>query len=55
MHYKAISNTVSHFADLQSERINTTKQKDGLTFMLNVLEAEIVQICISGRTYICSK
>ena len=35
MHYRAISNTVSPFS---FERINTAKQKDGLTsfFMLSV-------------------
>ena len=44
MHYRAISNTVSHLEVFRCERINTTKQKDGLTFlMLNVLEVKIFQ------------
>ena len=43
MHYRAISNTVSHLEVFRCERINTAKQKDGLTFflMLMVLEAKI--------------
>ena len=45
MHYRAISNTVSHLEVFQGERINTVKQKDGLTsfLMLSVLEAKIFQ------------
>ena len=45
MHYRAISNTVSHLKVFRYERINTAKQKDGLTsfLMLNVLEAKICQ------------
>ena len=46
MHYRAISNTVSHLEVFsRCERINTAKQKDGLTsfLMLNVLEAKIFQ------------
>ena len=45
MHYRAISNTVSHLKVFRYERINTAKQKDGLTsfLMLNVLEAKIFQ------------
>ena len=41
MHYRAISNTVSHLEVFRCERINTAKQKDGLTsfLMLSVLEA----------------
>ena len=43
MHYRAISNTVMHLEVFRCERINTAKQKDGLTsfFMLSVLEAKI--------------
>ena len=43
MHYRAISNTVSHSKVFRYERINTATQKDGLTsfLMLNVLEAKI--------------
>ena len=45
VHYRGISNTVSHLEVLRCERINTAKQKDGLTFfvMLSVLEAKIFQ------------
>ena len=45
MHYRAISNTVSHLEVFRCERIKTAKQKDGLTsfFMLSVLEAKIFQ------------
>ena len=45
MHYRAISNTVSHLKVFRCERINTAMQKDGLTsfLMLNVLEAKIFQ------------
>ena len=45
MHYRAISNTVSHLEVFQSERIDTARQKDGLTsfLMLRVLEAKIFQ------------
>ena len=45
MHYRAISNTVSHFEVFRCETINTAKQKDGLAsfLMLNVLEARIFQ------------
>ena len=41
MHYRAISNTVSHLEVFPGENINTTKQKDVLTsfVMLNVLQA----------------
>jgi len=43
MHYRVISNTVSHLVVFQYDRINTAKQKDGLTsfLMLNVLETKI--------------
>ena len=45
MHYRAISNTVSHLEVFCCERINTAKQKEGLTsfFMFSVLEAKIFQ------------
>ena len=40
MHYRAISNTVSHLEVFGCERISAAKQKDGLTsfLMLSVLE-----------------
>ena len=43
MHYRAISNTISYLEVFRCERINTAKQKDGLTsfLMLSVLEAKI--------------
>ena len=42
MHYRVISNTVSHLEVFPCERINTAKQKDRLTFfMLSVLKAKI--------------
>ena len=43
MHYRAISNTVSDLEVFRRERINTAKQKDGLTsfVMLSVLETKI--------------
>ena len=43
MHYRAISNTVRIWKFSDCERINTAKQKDGLTsfLMLSVLEAKI--------------
>ena len=52
MHYRAISNTVSHLEVFQCERINTAKQKDGFTsfLMLSVLEANIFQYGFSRRT-----
>ena len=59
MHNGAISNTVSHLVDFHRERINTAKQKDGLTsfLVLNVLEAKIFQygfleerkVCVNNR------
>ena len=59
MHYRAISNTVSHLEVFRCERINTAKQKDGLTscLILSVLEAKIFQygsleehnVCINHR------
>ena len=43
MHYRAISNTVSDLDVFRCERINTAKQKNGLTsfVMLSVLETKI--------------
>ena len=43
MHYRAISNTLSDLEVFRCERINTAKQKDGLTsfVMLSVLETKI--------------
>ena len=59
MHYRAISNMVSYLEVFQCERINTAKQKDGLTsfLMLSVLEANIFQhgfldehkMCVNSR------
>jgi len=45
IHYRAISNMVSHLEVFRCERINTAKQKDRLTYFLtlNVLEAKIFQ------------
>jgi len=45
MHYRAISNSVSHLEVFRCERINTAKQKDRLTsfLVLNVLETKIFQ------------
>ena len=43
MHYRAISNMVSDLEVFRCERINTAKQKDGLSsfVMLSVLETKI--------------
>ena len=45
MHYRAISNTVSHLEVFRCEGINKAQQKDGLTsfFMFSVLEAKVFQ------------
>ena len=58
MHHRAISNTVSLLELFRCERINTAKQKDGLTsfLMLSVLEVKIFQygfleehkMCVNG-------
>ena len=55
MHYRAISNTLSHLGVFRSERINTAKQKDGLTsfLMLSVLEAEINQYGFLEEHEVC--
>ena len=44
MHYRAISNTASDLEVFPCERINTAKQKDGLTsfVILSVLEAKFL-------------
>ena len=44
MHYRAISNTVSHLKVFRCKRINTAKQKVWIDFMLSVLEAAIFRI-----------
>ena len=59
MHYRVISNTVSHLEAFQCVRTNRTKKKDGLTsfVMLSVLEVKIFQygfpeedkVCINNR------
>ena len=55
MHYKVISNMVSHLEVLQCERINTAKQKDGLTsfLLLSVLEVTIFQYCFLEEHKVC--
>ena len=47
MHYRAISNTVSHLEVFRCERLNAAKQMDELTsfLILHVLEADIFQYC----------
>ena len=53
MHYRVISNTVSHLEVFRCEKINT-KQKDGLTFfMLSVLEAKIFQYGFLEEHKVC--
>ena len=59
MHYRAISNRVSHLKVFRRERVNTAKRKDGSTsfLMLSVLEAKIFQygfleehkVCVNNR------
>ena len=55
MHYRAISNTVSHLEVFRCERINTAKQKDGLTsfLMLSVLEVKIFQYGFLEEHKVC--
>ena len=55
MHYRAISSTVSHLEVFQCKRINTAKQKNGLTsfLMLRVLEAKIFQYCFLEEHKVC--
>ena len=59
MHYRAITNRVSHLEVFRLERINTAKQKNGSTsfLMFSVLEAKIFQygfleehkVCVNNR------
>ena len=56
MHYRAISNRVSHLEVFRCERINAAEQKDGLTsfLMLSVLEAKIFfQYGFLGEHKVC--
>ena len=55
MHYRAISNTVSHLEVYQCKRINTAKQKDGLTsfLMSSVLEVNIFQYGFLEEHKVC--
>ena len=55
MYYRTISNTVSHLEVFRWERINTAKQKDGLTsfLMLSVLEAKIFQNSFLEKHKVC--
>ena len=55
MHYRVISNTVSHLEVLRSKRINTAKQKDGLTsfLMSSVLEAKVFQYGFLEEHKVC--
>ena len=57
MHYRAISNMVSHLEVFSCERINAAKQKDGLTsvLMLSVLEAKIFQCGFLEEHKVCLK
>ena len=57
MHSRAISNMVSHLEVFRCERINTAKQKDGLTsvLMLSVLEAKIFQRGFLEEHKVCLK
>ena len=51
MHYRAISNTVSHLEVFRCERINTAKQKDGLTsFYVQCFRSKDLSIRFSRRT-----
>ena len=51
MHYRAISNMVSHLEVFRHKRINTAKQKDALTsfLMLRVLKVKIFQVIFQKR------
>ena len=55
MHYRAISNRVRHLKVFRYERIDTAKQKDGLTsfLMLRVLEAKIFQYGFLEEHKVC--
>ena len=51
MHYRVISNTVSHM-EVQYERFVTAKQKDGF-LILSVLGAEIFQYSFLEEHKVC--
>ena len=55
MHHRAISNTVSNLEVFQCERINTAKQKEGLTsfLMLSVLEPKVFQYGFLKEYKVC--
>ena len=55
MHYRKISNTVSHLEVSQCDRINTAKQKEGLTSfsMLSFLEVKIFQYGFLEEHKVC--
>ena len=55
MHYRALSNTISHLEVFQCERIKTAKQKDGLTSFLelSVLEVKIFQYRFLEEHKVC--
>ena len=55
MHYSEISNMVRHLEVFRCDRINTAKQKDGLTsfFMLSVLEVKIFQYGFLEEHKVC--
>ena len=44
MHYRAISNTVSHLDVFRCERINTAKQKDGLLLYVECFRSNDLSI-----------
>ena len=52
VHYSEISNMVSHLEVFRCVRINTAKQKDGLTsfFMSSVFRSKDLSIWFSRRT-----
>ena len=54
MHYRAISNAVSHLQIFRCERIDGAKQKDGLTsFIFSVLEVKIFQYGFLEEHKVC--
>ena len=55
MHYRAISNTVSHLELFQCERINNSLAKEWIDFflILSVLEAKIFQYGFLDEHRIC--
>ena len=50
MHYRAISNTVKHLKVFRYERIDTAKQKDGLTSYVACSRSNDLLIWFSSRT-----